>query len=425
MSVVARLSSAYLTVRYPIFSIFGDGNKPGNEGQTNDTYDIGFFGSYWNGSSVLYTGIFRDTSDTDKAYVFYDNLQTSPDIAAGIVNTTDQSFQYASIHGKVLKANSMATSVSADTGSIIAKGGVGVAENLYVGGDLTVLGANVNLGCSQLTIYDNILVDNASDADGNYAGDDSGYVSLRVPINIINNDTPKVINMGLSTNFAASDVKITVSSTTLGNDYFTGWVIQKNTGEVTTVIKDTDNKNNTHTFTLENAFGTDGVAGTTTFDLYNKSNVGWIWDESTGYLSAYAFPRDGIPTIDPSATNGSAPEYANVVVGNLTIRGILSVKNTINALTIYETTILTREHIDTYQLIYISTELDVTIYLPDTSQLDLINIAYTFTIANIGPSIATISKSGNDTIEDKVEFIMSKRYDKIALVSFNGGWLIK
>lgn len=426
MSVIERLTSTNLTVKNSLFSI-AEKRAYGEAGQETDSSDIGYFGTYWDGITTKYTGIFRDSSDPDKSYIFYDNLSVLPDISSGLVDTKDASFNYASIYGKTLKAYSTATSTSTTTGAIVASGGMGIAENLNVGGSLTVLGANATLGCGQLSIYDNIVVDNVSDIDGNYAGDDSGYVSARVPASISAHDSAKLTSVSLFANFFQSDVKITIASNASGSDYYAGWAIKKlDSGETRLIVADTDNKNGSHTITIESAFGSAGTANSTQFNLYNKTNVGWVWDESTGYLTSYGFPRDGLAVLDPDAKDGSAPEYANVQVGNLAISGTIDMpQNPIKALTITNSTQLTKQDVTNYAMFYVNAAYATTVTLPNTTTLGIANTAYRFTIANLSPNSVTISRAGTDVIEGELVFLIKRRYEKMTFISFDGGWLIE
>lgn len=63
--------------------------------------DIGFVGHYYNGAN-LHTGIFRDA--TDNTWKFFDNYPIEPAANANI-DTSNASFQFASIEGQNIEAN--------------------------------------------------------------------------------------------------------------------------------------------------------------------------------------------------------------------------------------------------------------------------------------------------------------------------------
>ena len=59
MSVLERLSTEYLVVRNPLYSIYDNAVVTG---PTDDTHDMGYYGTYWDGTNTIYTGLFRDSS---------------------------------------------------------------------------------------------------------------------------------------------------------------------------------------------------------------------------------------------------------------------------------------------------------------------------------------------------------------------------
>ena len=297
---------------------------------------------------------------------------------------------------------------------------------------MAVLGQSVSLGCNQLSIYDNIVVDNVSNTNGDYAGDDSGFVSGRVPENVSSHDTATVTNIALADSFLSSATEIKITNNASGNGYYVGWAIKKDSGEIKLITADTDNKDGTHSLTLESAFGSAGTAGTSTFNLYNKTNVGWIWHEADQALAAYAFPRDNLSILDIDATDGSAPEYANIIVGDLTVQGALSFNpNPLKVLTLSADTNLTETVIKQYSVILLTGQNSYAVVLPDTSAIyngQAVGVTpntYKILLAKLSTYNVTILRSGTDTIEGQTSFVLKQQYNKMTLISYNGGWLIQ
>jgi cytoskeletal protein CcmA (bactofilin family) len=101
MSVVNRLSTAYLAVRNPLFSLYEDRVE---SGASDDSRDIGYFGNYWDGSHVIYTGLYRNYNDVDgdghQYYTLFDGLQDAPNQETGVVDEEGTGFRYANLRIK-------------------------------------------------------------------------------------------------------------------------------------------------------------------------------------------------------------------------------------------------------------------------------------------------------------------------------------
>jgi hypothetical protein len=140
MSVLEKLTTEYLTVRNPIFAIY---DNAVTSGPSDDTHDIGYYGTYWDGTNTIYSGLFRDSSNAG-LYRLYDGLTVLPDEYNGIVNTAGLGFVHASLQVMDLITSgyidclSTINSTSPTTGSITTDGGLGVALNTFLGGLLDV-----------------------------------------------------------------------------------------------------------------------------------------------------------------------------------------------------------------------------------------------------------------------------------------------
>ena len=63
----------------------------------SDDIDIGLYGAYNDGSAVEHAGIFRDASNGDGVWTFFDNLTAAPGSGANAVNVAGSGFNYAAI----------------------------------------------------------------------------------------------------------------------------------------------------------------------------------------------------------------------------------------------------------------------------------------------------------------------------------------
>lgn len=68
-------------------------------GYSSDDVDIGIYGAYSDdsGSSVEYSGVFRDASSGDGVWTFFDGLTVAPGTGTNAVNVSGSGFQYAAI----------------------------------------------------------------------------------------------------------------------------------------------------------------------------------------------------------------------------------------------------------------------------------------------------------------------------------------
>lgn len=515
MSVLESLSTEYLTVRNPIYATYDNAVITG---AADDTHDIGWAGSYWDGTTTHYTGLYRDA--TVKRFRFYDT-ETIPNYYNGFISVAGTNFQHVDLEVAALYATSTITSysivnstspttgsvttsgglgvalntflggllnvastvtvqsivnsTSPTTGSIITAGGLGVALNTFLGGllnvastltvqstvnstssitgsiktagglgvaldtflggNLTVQGSSTAIQSASVFLDDNILPINC----GNVVSqkEDSGFVGDRMPSLVGANDTPTFATQALLTNYTANSTSITIVNASVGSQYFKGWYIKDNTGgsEVKLIVSDTDNGGN-HTFTLQSGFTNARTAGTDNFGLYKRRFAGWIWDESLTKLSAFGFPREDLLSIlDPSATDGSAPDYLDVAVYNLTVNGSLTVTggvvispNPVPTLTLTTNHTMTSAELKNYSIIWINPSSDpVTITMPALSSLTLTGYAYRNTYENVHPTNRVIiSRGSTDLIEGNATYTFKKQWQKFTLITtpFSSNWSI-
>ncbi len=519
MSVYERLDTEYLTVRNPLYALY---DNAVTTGPSDDTHDIGYYGSYWNGAATIYTGLFRDA--TNGIYRLYDGLQVTPDVYNGLVNTAGLGFAAASLEtmnlitqgyvqclsttnstsastgsittlgglgvalnsylgglldvtstiksnstinsssvstgsittlgglgvalntylgglldvASTIKSNSTVNSSSATSGSITTLGGLGVSLDTYIGGKLNVLssadisGSSVSLNVPTVLIKDNIIPNNTISS---IIKEDNGWVGQRKKDLIAAHDTPKVGAVALNTSYTAFNNTIIIDATAIGSGYYVGWVLRDDSNtEYSIITSDTDNGGN-HTFILDTPFSNNGTIGVNTYSLFNKRFSGWVWDESLTEISAYGFPReDQLNILDPSATDGSAPEYIDVSVNNLNVNGSLTVTGGISAspnpiptMTLTTTHTITSTEITNHAIIYANPSSNITITLPALSSLTLSNYAYRITIVNVSAFRVTIAGNGADQIESRASYVLRNTWDKQTLVTtpFSTNWYIQ
>ncbi len=376
-----------------------------------DIQDIGFFGQYYDGSNLCYTGLFRDASDSG-TYKLFTALQALPTVSdtLGLVNTGGAGYTLANLDVQNFKA----------FGNIISDG------------NLTVSGITATFSVDAFTIEDNII------AVGTSAGatEDFGYVGMRSATNVSAGDSSKINNVAVQTNYVAGSITLLITNTASGIDYFKGWVITNNIDglSVARIIEASTNSGTTHTLTLNSGFVSNLTAGIDTIKLFNKRHVGWIYDESTDVIQAVGFPREtGETKIDVSApVNGNVPDYINVAVNNLVVNGSLTLSMAIPARTktVTTDTAFTQSDIFNYDIIFIDKSIDGIFTLPQISSLAIpVNTAYITAFININSSgVPTIARSGVDTIEGKVSVRLIKLFMKIFLIVSDqsaGVWLVK
>jgi hypothetical protein len=259
-----------------------------------DNQDIGFFGQYYDGTNVCYTGLFRDASDAGR-FKLFNGLQALPvvDDGSALVNTAGTGYALASLDVKDLRAFGDAT----------------------IDGDLIVNGTTTTINSTTLTVEDNIIIANSGPLN---QLEDAGFVVRRIPANIIG-DTAKQSGTASA---AGTTTTITLEAsnghgTTL--DYYTGWVVSFG-GDVTgTAIVASSTAADPPVLTFSPA-ASGSTTTSTTYSLYNKQYAGWIYDESTDYATFYGFPREDTEAIiDPlgDSGNGNLADYVNVRVGTL------------------------------------------------------------------------------------------------------------
>lgn len=92
-----------------------------------DAVDQGFVGTYNDGISQRYTGLYR--SQSDNKYKLFTNLLTQP---STLVNTGAASFRYADLWVGNANITATATSTTSTTGALTVGGGIGLQGSMYI-----------------------------------------------------------------------------------------------------------------------------------------------------------------------------------------------------------------------------------------------------------------------------------------------------
>ncbi len=406
MSLFQHVETREFQIGDPIFRIAVYANS-----SYTDTQDMGFFGQYYNGSNLCFTGLFRDASDSGK-YKLFTGLQTLPLVSdtLGIIDTNDNNYTLADL----------------DVQNFRAFGDVATNGDLIVNGSKAAFNVNI------FNVEDNIITVGAESG----ATEDFGYVGMRSASNVSLHDTAKISNVVIHTNYTNGSTTLLINIAASGIDYFKGWIIVNSMDGINSakIIESSSDSGNIHTLILSSGFASNLTAGSDTVSLYNKHHVGWIYDESEGTLHAMGFPRETNETkIDYiSPVNGNLPDYINVSVNDLTIKGDLTLTSSISmrTKTINIDTTFTQSDIFDYDIIFINKESDGVYTLPQISSLAVpANTAYNISFINVNAGgISTIIGSGSDTIEGKPQIQLIKLYMKVVLFVSNqlsNVWLIK
>lgn len=284
-----------------------------------------------------------------------------------------------------------------------------IARNLHINGVIT----------SQVRVEDNIMTVNANASN---ITEDAGYVIERSPLNVVLHDTPKISNVAISSNYTHDTFTLQITNTAVGANYFKGWVIRynSNSSEATTIVSSTEFLG-VHTLTLLSGFSVDLIAGVDIISLYNKRYVGTIWDESIQNYTFGGFPRElNENVIDPLLPiNGNILDYCDLTVNNVTIKGLVTLTNSIlfNTMTQVAPIVFTPDNIIKNDIIYLAPVSDATYVLPAISTIAIgPNSSKVLEFINMSNSKAIIQANALDTIEGRPQIILKKLYSKTVFV---------
>jgi len=299
MSLFKQVYTELLEVRNPLVLVHAESDTSGG---ADDTHDIGYFGQYWDGTNVVYTGLFRDADDGGK-FKLFDTLQELPDVDTGAVNTAGTGYTLADLD----------------------------VNNLVVAGDLTVEGTTTTINTTTLNVEDNFIVANSGPANQK---EDAGFIVRRTLSNVIL-DTPKETSLVIDDVTTGGAVTTTEINLRTGEhtdaqaiaDYYVGWAINvTGTGAGSSFIT-ASTATDPVRLTLETALGAAPVVSDS-YELFNRKYVGTIYDESVDEIRFYGFPREDTESvISPSGNggNGNLADLLNVSAQDLDVDGNLLV----------------------------------------------------------------------------------------------------
>jgi hypothetical protein len=133
-----------------------------------DTLDIGFAGSYNNGSANVFTGIVRNA--TDKEFYIFDSYDTVP---GNDIDLNDPSFKIANLHANFngnLQSNSISVvQLNATNGNFTSSITLTGEASGYRQNTTTVYGGDAGVGFGRLEYHDNRWIVNSGSDSSNVA----------------------------------------------------------------------------------------------------------------------------------------------------------------------------------------------------------------------------------------------------------------
>lgn len=312
MSVLRYVDTEALEVRNPLFLV----NTEVDDTFPTDDRDIGIIGKYYDGTNIVYAGLFRDASDAGK-FKLFDSLQELPLVDTGSVNVAGTGYAKGSLDVQNIHAFGNGTV----DGTLLVTGTITGSADLIINGTVTTLAV------ATLTVEDNIIIANSGPANQK---PDGGFVVRRTIADVIL-DTPKQLGTA-SAGGTTTTIELQAANghgTTL--DYYVGWIIDFG-GDVTgSSIVTTSTAADPPVLTFSPA-ASGATTISTTYNLYNKQYVGTIYDASTDKITFYGFPRENLmDTIDPADATGNLADYIDTRARDVYVDRDLYVQGVIKA----------------------------------------------------------------------------------------------
>jgi hypothetical protein len=297
MSVYRYLDTQILEVRNSLITL----NTGVTTASPSDAADIGVYGIYNDAGTLKSAGLFRDHLDGE--FKLFINGSASIDPTGTITAPT----------------------VAADFGSLTVNNLL-TQGDATISGNLTVLGAQTTIGSVTLTTTDNIIATNTSPSA---LTTDGGLVSTRYAGSVVAHDTAKI--SGTASAATLASFLTLATGTSVSADYYKGWIVKLG-GDVTgtaTVLSSTSGVN--PILALDVA-GSGPITTSTTYQLFNKSFVGPIWQESTQRLTFFGIPKENLSgVISTTDSAGNVADYIDIAAGNTYVHGNLHIDGYITA----------------------------------------------------------------------------------------------
>lgn len=230
-----------------------------------------------------------------------------------VTNTTDASSNttgsIVSTGGLSIKTSSNANSVTSG-GALLVQGGAAFGRDVYIGGNLTVLGTQTNVISQIVNMTDNLLLLNYN----TNATKDTGLLYQRYQVENDNNigdvvsDTPILTGtiVSTTTNTAVLSTNVSVSDVT-------NWYIKITSGSGINQVRLISAYNSlSRTITVNTQWSVQPSSGDT-FSLYNNPFISHFFSEgSKEYIFAYT-------TTSTGSTSVNVTDYLPVKAGKLSI----------------------------------------------------------------------------------------------------------
>lgn len=207
--------------------------------------------------------------------------------------------------GLSINTTSNSSSVT-DGGSLTIAGGASIEKDVYIGGNLTVLGTQTQIVSQTIKVGDNLIVLNASPISGRDAGILFERYQTENDSNVgdIINDSPFLTGTVTS----STGDTVTLSNTISSDDYYNNFFIKINNE----IRKITSYIGSTQTATLNTSFTTIPNNGDL-FTLYNKVYASQYYKEDTNnFVFSYT-------EVDPGSSNVKRGDPIGLETGFISI----------------------------------------------------------------------------------------------------------
>lgn len=240
-------------------------------------------------------------------------LAPSGDVRITSGNITVSSSGTFTTNGAVAITDST-TADGSTNGALHVTGGIKTDENLYVSGNLTVLGSTTESSSETVTFEDNLLVVNSAPSA---AGRDGGFLVHRFQtendssLGDVIADTAK--ESGTVVAAVGSTITLAAGASAVDDNY-NNWYVYIDSGLGSGQVRQiTDYDGTTKIATINSAWTVAPIAST--YELYNQPFIGFFWDESANELVLAS------TTSDPGTSPVIAQELVPLSVGALNVEG--------------------------------------------------------------------------------------------------------
>lgn len=213
--------------------------------------------------------------------------------------------------GISIRVSTNATSVT-NGGALTVAGGASINSDVYIGGNLTVLGTQTSVVSQTLNLGDNLIVVNS----GPNASRDGGMLINRFQLDN-NSGTGDVVADSPSVNTTVSNATATTivftSDASAVDGAYTNWYLKITSGlGVNQVRKITAYTGSTRTATVSSTWSSQPQANDTV-SLYNRVYAGQFYQEAS---DSFVF---GFTSSDPGATAIALADYASLGVSSISV----------------------------------------------------------------------------------------------------------